>query len=70
VPDPPWTIGVHGEWGSGKTPFLRLVEKAQLTGWTRGTVVVSFEAGEPVSIMVGSRFGSELGRGVVTRIVK
>lgn len=24
----PWTIGVYGEWGSGKTTFLKLVEKA------------------------------------------
>lgn len=23
----PWTIGVYGEWGSGKTTFLKLVEK-------------------------------------------
>jgi hypothetical protein len=33
-------------------------------------VDILFEVGEPVSIMVGSRFDSTLGRGVVTRIVK
>ncbi|KOX19191.1 hypothetical protein ADK67_34095 [Saccharothrix sp. NRRL B-16348] len=24
----PWTVGVYGEWGSGKTSFLKMVEKA------------------------------------------
>jgi hypothetical protein len=28
----PWTIGVYGEWGSGKTTFLKLVEKALRKG--------------------------------------
>ncbi|MDX3660665.1 P-loop NTPase fold protein [Streptomyces sp. ID05-26A] len=28
----PWTIGVYGEWGSGKTTFLKLVEK-ELSGF-------------------------------------
>ncbi|MGW6933521.1 P-loop NTPase fold protein [Lentzea sp. NPDC054927] len=31
----PWTIGVYGEWGSGKTTFLRLVEKALLPSGVR-----------------------------------
>ncbi|GGU38287.1 P-loop NTPase fold protein [Lentzea flava] len=40
------------------------------TGTGSGTIVVLFEVSKPVSITVGSRFGSTLGRGVVTRIVK
>ncbi|GAB2832713.1 P-loop NTPase fold protein [Lentzea nigeriaca] len=40
------------------------------TGTSSGTTIVLFEVSKPVSIMAGSRFGSTLGRGVVTRIVK
>ncbi|MET9227754.1 P-loop NTPase fold protein [Lentzea sp. NPDC003310] len=41
-----------------------------LPGMPAETAIVLFETDEPVSIMVGTRFDSSLGRGVVTRIVK
>lgn len=41
-----------------------------LSGPVKGAVDILFEVGGPVSIMVGSRFDSSIGRGVVTRIVK
>lgn len=44
--------------------------RASVSGVTKGVVDVLFEVSKPVSIMVGSRFDSDLGRGVVTRIVK
>lgn len=60
-----YVVGVWSWNWHGRTPVLGV-----LTGNAEGRVVVLFEVSEPVSIMVGSRFSSGLGRGVVTRIVK
>jgi hypothetical protein len=61
----PQSTDISFEFWQGSSSVLGV-----LTGNAEGTVVVLFEVSEPVSIMVGSRFDSGLGRGVVTRIVK